>query len=129
MTEKEKKDQTIQWLVTGILMLIGLYNQLAITQGWVHIEVGDAQVTSCVTWVYELVIWAIGWYKNNNVTGKAQVSQLVLNALKSDKVTEKQVITFLENKELQDIADAHAQGQEIEVEINETAQVNDQAGD
>ena len=123
------KEQTISWIVTGIAMLLGLYNQLAITQGWVHLEFADAQLTQYVTWFYELVVGLIAFWRNNNITSEAKVSQIVLDALKSNVVTDDQILAFLESEELQDIADAHNNGQDIEVEIIEPAQVKDQRGE
>ena len=142
MTEQERKTQTIKWIVTGLLMLLGLYNNIALYKGWAHLEIGDEQLTEYVTWFYEFIVGAYGWYVNNNVTEDAQVSQLVLNALKSNSITpaqvenllnnpvvqkvaagtnvsEDQLMMFLFDKDLQDVAQAQVDNKDVEVMIDD----------
>lgn len=89
------KKQVVEWVVTGLLLLFGFYNQLAQLKGWAHIEVGDAQLTQLVTWVYELIIGLWAYWHNNNVTKDAGLSQDVLAALKDGAVTQSQVNELL----------------------------------
>lgn len=119
MTEQNRKTQTIEWIVTGIAMLLGMYNQIAITKGWVHIEIGDIQLTQYVTWFYELIVGAIAFWRNNNITSFAQLTQAVLNALKNGTLQPNQVEALLNSEELRQIADAHSKGQLVNVNIEE----------
>ena len=143
MTEQEKKRQTVEWVVTGIALLAGLYNQLAMIKGWAHIEIVDAEITKLINWLYDTVVGAIAFWRNNNITSFAQLSQLVLNALKDKTVTPAQVEdlinndtvkmvseklqdknfnpelieALLTNTELQEIAQAELDNKEINVKI------------
>ena len=141
MTEQEKKQQTIQWIVTGILLLAGLYNQLAIIKEWPHIELVDSQVTQYVTWFYELVMGLITFWYNQNITTDSKISQSVLNALKDNSITPTQVEdllnndtvkmvidskvdpelieTFLVDKDIQEVVKAHIEGKEVSINIED----------
>lgn len=141
MTEQDKKQQTIQWIVTGILLLAGLYNQLALIKDWPHIELVDSQVTQYVTWFYELAMGLISFWYNQNITTDSKLSQSVLNALKDNAITPAQVKnllnndtvqmvidsdvdtdileTFLVDKDIQEAVKAHLQGKEVKINIVE----------
>lgn len=139
MTEQDKKKQTIEWIVTGIAMLIGLYNQIAITKGWAHIQVGDSQLTLYVTWFYELVVGAIAFWRNNNITSPAQLVQVLLDKIKqgllsneqmqvilkiaemliNKELTIEQLDLFLNDNSLREIANAHLNGETVDVNITE----------
>ena len=141
MTEQDKKQQTIQWIVTGILLLAGLYNQLALIKEWPHIELVDSQVTQYVTWFYELIMGAIAFWYNQNITTDSQISQCVLNSLKNNSITQAQVKdllnnetvqlvidsqvdpdvleTFLVEPELQEAAQAHLDGKDVNIDIKD----------
>ena len=143
MTEQERKNQIIQWVVTGILLGLGFYNQLAQIKNWPHFEIGDAVLTRYVTWFYELIVGAWAFWHNNNITSFAQLVQLVLNALKDgtitptqvenlltnpvvqrvangeSTVTEEQLDYFLFDKDIQEITQAQLEEKEVTVQINE----------
>ena len=141
MTEQDKKQQTIQWIVTGILLLAGLYNQLAIIKEWPHIELVDSQVTQYVTWFYELVMGLITFWYNQNITTDSKISQSVLNALKDNSITPTQVEdllnndtvrmvidsgidkdvleTFIVDTDLQEAVRAHLDGKEVSINIED----------
>lgn len=137
----DKKQQTIQWVVTGILLLAGLYNQLALIKNWPHIELVDSEVTQYVTWFYELIMGVISFYYNQNITSDAKLSQAILNALKEGQITPAQVEdlinndsvkmvmdsdidqdvleTFLVDPDLQEAVQAHLDGKEVKINIVE----------
>lgn len=142
MSEQERKNQIIQWVVTGILLGLGFYNQLAQIKGWAHFEVGDAVLTRYVTWFYELIVGAWAFWHNNNITSFAQLVQLVLDALKNGTinptqvenlltnpvvqkiangvdVSEEQLNMFLLDKDLQDVVQAEIDGKDVEVMIDD----------
>ena len=141
MTEQDKKQQTIQWIVTGILLLAGLYNQLALIKEWPHIELVDSQVTQYVTWFYELVMGLITFWYNQNITTDSKISQSVLNALKDNSITPTQVEdlinndtvrmvidsgidkdvleTFIVDTDLQEAVRAHLDGKEVSINIQD----------
>lgn len=125
MTEKERKQQTVQWIVTGVLLLAGLYNQLAIIKNWPHIELVDSEVTKYVTWLYELVMGVITFWYNQNVTGNAKISQLILNALNNNIVTPAQVEGLLNSETMKTIADYLVQGK-VTLEQIDTLAMDDE---
>ena len=140
MTEEQKKQQTIQWIVTLILMLVGIYNHLALINNMPHIEIVDEVITRYVTWGYETVVGIYAFWINNNITSPAQLVQVLLNELKNSQIsteqvdllirivdslikgelTTEQLKEFVENPELKEIANAHLDGQTVEVTIQES---------
>ena len=120
MTEQDKKQQTIQWIVTGILLLAGLYNQLAIIKEWPHIELVDSQVTQYVTWFYELVMGLITFWYNQNITTDSKLSQSVLNALKDNSITPTQVEDLLNNDTVKMVIDSKVDPEVIETFLVDT---------
>ena len=137
MTEEQKKQQTIEWVVTGILLLLGFYNHLALIFSWPHIEVVDAEVTRVVGWFYELVVGFYAYWRNNNITSPAQAAQVILNKFKkrsftdtglilklvdmvsSDEISAEQLQEFVDNDDLKEITQAHIDGKTVEVNIPE----------
>lgn len=143
MTEDQKKKQIVEWVVTGIAMLVGLYNHLAMIKNWPHIEIVDEVTTKYVNWFYDLIVGAIAFWRNNNITSFAQLCQILLNKLKEGIISPAQVEEFinnptvqmvaeklqdknfdpeliealLTNSEIQEIAQAELEGKEINVKI------------
>ena len=104
MTEQNRKQQIISWVVTGILLALGFYNQLAQIKGWAHFEIGDAELTKYVTWFYELIVGVWAFWTNNNITTFAQLCQVLLDKLKEGIISSAQVKEFLENPTVQMVA-------------------------
>ena len=143
MTEDQRKKQIVEWVVTGIALIAGLYNQLAMIKNWPHIEIVDAEITKLINWLYDTVVGGIAFWRNNNITSFAQISQLVLNALKNKTITPTQVEdlinndtvkmvseklqdksfnpelieAFLVNSDLQEVAQAELDNKEIKINI------------
>lgn len=107
---RDEKTQTIQWITTGILLILGFYNRLAQIKNWPHIEIVDAQITAYVTWFYELIVGAWAFWFNNNISPGAKLAQLVLNALKRGSLSEGDVETFLNNNTVQQMVSAINEG-------------------
>lgn len=110
MTQEDRKKQTVQWVVTGVCLLAGFYNQLAIIKNWPHVEIVDAEVTKLVNWLYDTVFGIIAFWYNQNVTGNAKISQLVLKALNNNAVTPAQVEGLINSPTLKTVIDYLASG-------------------
>ena len=143
MTQDQKKKQIVEWVVTGIAMLVGLYNHLAMIKNWPHIEIVDEVTTKYVNWFYDLIVGTIAFWRNNNITSFAQLCQILLNKLKEGIISPAQVEEFinnptaqmvaeklqdknfdpeliealLTNSEIQEITQAELEGKEINVKI------------
>ena len=105
MTQDQKKKQIVEWVVTGIAMLVGLYNHLALIKNWPHIEIVDEVTTKYVNWFYDLIVGAIAFWRNNNITSFAQLCQILLNKLKEGLISPAQVEEFIDNPTVQMVAE------------------------
>ena len=105
MTQDQKKKQIVEWVVTGIAMLVGLYNHLAMIKNWPHIEIVDEVTTKYVNWFYDLIVGTIAFWRNNNITSFAQLCQILLNKLKEGIISPAQVEEFINNPTVQMVAE------------------------
>ena len=145
MTEEQRKKQVVEWVVSAIALIVGLYNHLALIKGWAHIEIVDTVTTQYVNWFYDTIVGIIVFWRNNNITSFAQLVQVLLNKLKNNtispaqveefisndtvrlvseeiakgNVTNEQIMAFLTEPQLKEIADAHNNGQTVNVNIQE----------
>lgn len=110
--------QQIQAFAPLIISALTLTNTFLSMKGLPCIEIDNANITQAVSAIATIVsvVWA--WWQNNNVTGKSQVSQKVLSALKSGTVTDNEVEEFLDDK----TNPAPAEEKTVKEEVKEAVQ-------
>lgn len=96
MTGEQVKEQ-IMAFAPLIISIITLINTFLSLKGLPCLEIGNQAITDTVSSIATIVSVTWAWWRNNNVTRKAQVSQEVLTDLKSDVITEGEVKDFLKN--------------------------------
>ena len=69
-----------------ILSIIAVFNMGATYFGWNPLDVEDSNVYALVSFAFLIVMFVRGFWKNNNFTEAAQISQEVLDALKAGKM-------------------------------------------
>lgn len=95
MSKEEIRRQNVSNIVSAILFLFGLYNQAAAVYGWPHFELATAELTGTVNLLYDLIVGAWIYWKNHPITKSARLGQVVINDLKTNEITPKEVDTLL----------------------------------
>lgn len=67
-----------------IISLIAAFNLLAANFGWSPIDADESNIYSTVSVLVAIVIWARGFWKNNNFTEAARLGQIVIDEVKLD---------------------------------------------
>lgn len=82
-------------LLVSIVLLINTYLS---SKGLPCIGLTETDITTLVSGIASVaaVIWT--WWTNNNVTENAQISQLVLDSIKSGILSQDDVLNFIEAK-------------------------------
>lgn len=79
-----------------LVTLIGCINAFLTLRGLPCIQIGDEAITLCISGIATVIGEFWSWWRNNNWTTKAQVTQPVLNGLKQGSLTTEQVEQFVE---------------------------------
>lgn len=74
-----------------LITILALINSFLTLKGLPSIQIGNEVITTIINNTADIacIIWC--WWKNNNFTKDAQITQPVLNGLKAGTITEKQV--------------------------------------
>lgn len=72
--------QLITRLIVSILAVVNLICQQL---GWTPFEADEEKIYSAVSLIFTIVIWARGFWKNNNFTQAAKLGQQVTDAAKA----------------------------------------------
>ncbi len=74
-----------------LVTLVGCINAFLTLRGLPNLEIGDETITLVVSGIATIIgeIW--GWWRNNNWTQDAQITQPVLNGLKAGTITQQEV--------------------------------------
>ena len=94
--DKNELVAKIKAIAPLIITLLALINSFLTLKGLPSLEIGDQAITNTINTIADIVgiIWC--WWKNNNFTVKAQVTQPVLNLLKKNRLTTGQVRQFID---------------------------------
>lgn len=76
--------QLITRLIISILAVINLICQ---QMGWTPFEADEEKIYSAVSLILTIIIWARGFWKNNNFTDAAKLGQLVTDEAKLQSKT------------------------------------------
>lgn len=91
------KDQ-IESIVGTIVAIISIGNLIAKNFGWIPLDISQDVIYNFVSNIAVVCSSIYIWWKNNNVTPDAKLSQKVLNGLKDGEILPNQVNELLENK-------------------------------
>lgn len=74
-----------------LITILALVNSFLTLKGLPAIEIGNELITTVINNIADIVgiVWC--WWKNNNFTKPAQITQPVLNGLKAGTISEQQV--------------------------------------
>ena len=97
MTGEQLKEQILAFAPL-IISILTLTNTFLSMKGLPCIEIDNATITQAVSAIATIIsiLWA--WWKNNNVTEKAKISQEVLSSMKTGIVSDNEVLNFLNDQ-------------------------------
>lgn len=78
--------QLITRLIVSILAVVNLICQ---QMGWTPFDADEEKIYSAVSLVITIVVWARGFWKNNNFTEAAKLGQTVTDQIKLQQKIEK----------------------------------------
>ena len=70
--ENEVRKITPGAIVRGVLYIVGLINLALAFKGYNLIPVNEEAISNFITTLYLGVVWAWGYWKNNDITKKAR---------------------------------------------------------
>lgn len=83
-----------------IISLIAAFNLLATNFGWSPIDADEGNIYSTVSVIVAIVIWARGYWKNNNFTHAAKLGQIVTEQIKlQERIDQEKFEAVVEVKE------------------------------
>lgn len=89
-------NERVKAIVTGIVALLTLANVILQAFGISPIPVDESLIFTTVSSVAAIIALVVAWWKNQNVTQASEAGQKVVDAVKANKVSETQVIKFLD---------------------------------
>lgn len=96
---KDEVIAKINALTPLIITCFGLINSILTLRGLPAIEIGNEVITEVVNGLATIIGTCWGWWRNNNWTVEAQVTQPVLNELKAGTITTQQVESLVKSAE------------------------------
>ena len=73
-------------LITRLIVsIVAILNMLAIQFKWTPIELDENGIYVTVSVIITIIIWARGFWKNNNFTEAAKLGQTVIDEIKADQ--------------------------------------------
>ena len=117
MTGEQLKEQ-IEAFAPLLISILTLTNTFLSMKGMPCIQIDNATITQAVSAAATIVsvVWA--WWRNNNVTEKAKISQEVLYGMKTGIVSDDEVLNFLNDQ----IQGAPIEDVPVEEEVKEAVQ-------
>lgn len=82
--------------VSVVMIILVVINHILAAMGKSPIQFEEAQVTMAVNAVIDIIAFAYVAWKNNSITGYAQLADKVLYALRDGKLTEDEILELIE---------------------------------
>lgn len=99
MITKEELMAKINALIPLIITCFGLINGVLTLKGLPALEIGDEVITTVINGIATIIGTCWGWWRNNNWTKDAQITQPVLNGLKAGSITPEEVNDLVDNSD------------------------------
>lgn len=99
--------QLITRLIVSILAVVNLICQ---QMGWTPFEADEEKVYSAVSLIITIIVWARGFWKNNNFTEAAKLGQTVTDQIKLQQKIEKLPYTTEELEKINENMNQNKEG-------------------
>lgn len=99
--------QLITRLIVSILAVVNLICQ---QMGWTPFEADEEKLYSAVSLIITIIVWARGFWKNNNFTEAAKLGQTVTDQIKLQQKIEKLPYTTEELEKINENMNQNKEG-------------------
>lgn len=89
-----KNIPTHTW-VSIVMIILVVTNNILASMGKSPIQFGEDQITMAVNAVIDMIAFGYVAWKNNSITGYAQLADKVLYALRDGKITEDEIMDLI----------------------------------